>query len=76
MDLTGHLKVDTLRNYDPVPDNNVKIQRAFAILGSKKKASATITSGEAQEISTVAQVHNVDPTSRISTISTTYRDQK
>ena len=76
MELTGHKKVDTLRHYDPLPENSVKIQRSIAIMGGKKHtASSTVVSGKAQSISTMAQVHN-DANSRTSTVKTTVRDQR
>ena len=57
MELTGQKKVDTLRNYDPLPDNSVKIQRSLAILGSKTKKSTP------QTTTAVAQVHDVTTSS-------------
>ena len=76
MELTGHKKLENLRYYDPAPENEVKIQRSVAILGGTKKSnpSSTVTSGEAHQITEVAQVHN--SASSISTVSTTYSNQK
>ena len=36
MELTGHTRLENLKFYDPVPENEVKIQRSVAILGGKK----------------------------------------
>ena len=49
MSVTGHRKVETLRNYDPAPDNAVKLEMSKAILAPKKKVarpSSTISSGQ------------------------------
>ena len=67
MELTGQKDVDTLRNYDPLPDNSVKIQRSLAILGSKAKTTSETTS-------TIAQVHSA--ASSMSSSTTILRDQK
>ena len=60
----------TLRNYDPLPDNSVKIQGSLAISGSKAKKPTS------QTISALAQVHNVATSSSMASTSTMLQDQK
>ena len=52
MELTGHRQMSTLVNYDPAPDNSVKIDRSIAILGAvpkKPRPSSTVTSAQAEQ---------------------------
>ena len=67
MSLTGHKKVETLRHYDPAPDNSKKLEMSMAIFAKKKsktvklaKPSSTMTSGQ-MDLQTpqvvVAEVH-------------------